>query len=62
MPVGKEQGVFKDKLFAIYKLDKEICKLRITHSEINKSVASIIPLIGDPVKLMNLDEFALYHL
>ena len=62
LPVGKEQGVFKDKLFAIYKLDKEICKLRITHSEINKSVASIIPLIGDPVKLMNLDEFALYHL
>ncbi len=62
LPVGKEQGVLEDKLFAIYDKDREICKLRITYSEINKSIATIVPLIGDPSQLLNLNEFSLYHL
>ena len=62
LPVGQEDGVLKDKLFAIRSKGDEICKIKITHSELNQAVASIIPLLGKPVKLLELDEFDLYHL
>ena len=62
LPVGQEDGVLKDKLFAIRSKGDEICKIKITHSELNQAVASIIPLFGKPVKLLELDEFDLYHL
>ena len=60
--MGQEDGVLKDKLFAIRSKGDEICKIKITHSELNQAVASIIPLFGKPVKLLELDEFDLYHL
>lgn len=62
LPVGEEDGVMKDKLFAIRSAGEEICKLRITHSELNQAVGSIIPLLGKPAKLLELSEFDLYHL
>lgn len=62
LPVGQEHGIAKNKVFAVYDRDEEICKLRITHAEMKKSVGAIIPLIGEPIKLLKLDEFDLYHL
>ena len=62
LSVGKEHGIFKDKLFAAYTDGKEICKIRISFAEIDKSVGSIVPLIGEPSKLLQLDEIDLYHL
>ena len=62
LSVGKEHGILKDKLFAAYKDGKEICKIRISFAEIDKSVGSIIPLIGEPSKLLQFDEIDLYHL
>ena len=62
LPVGQEDGVLKDKLFAIRSQGQEICKVKITHSDLNHAVASIIPLLGKPAKLLELSEFQLYHL
>ena len=62
LPVGEEDGVMKNKMFAIRSQGLEICKVRITHSEINQAVASIIPLLGKPAKLLELNEFDLHHL
>ena len=59
---GKEQGLYDNKLFLVLKDNVEICKIRILRSEIDKSIASIIPLFGEPKKLINLDEVILYHL
>jgi len=62
LPVGQEDGVLKDKLFAIRSNGDEICKIKITHSELNQAVASIIPLLGKPAKLLTVSEYDLYHL
>ena len=62
LPVGQEDGVLKDKLFAILSNGDEICKIKITHSELNQAVAYIIPLLGKPEKLLTISEFDLYHL
>lgn len=59
---GKEQGIYESKLFAVVLDGVQICKLRIVRSELDKSVAAILPLIGEPSKLMKLDEIVLYHL
>lgn len=59
---GKEQGIYESKLFAVVLDGVQICKLRIVRSELDKSVAAILPLIGEPTKLMKLDEIVLYHL
>ena len=52
----------KNKMFAIRSQGLGDCKVRITHSEINQAVASIIPLLGKPAKLLELNEFDLHHL
>ena len=62
LPVGQEDGVLKDKLFAIRSNGDEICKIKITHSELNQAVASIVPLLGKPAKLLSVSEYDLYHL
>ena len=62
LPVGLEDGVLKNKLFAIRSNGDEICKIKITHAELNNAVASIIPLLGQPAKLLTLGEYDLYHL
>ena len=59
---GKEQGIYESKLFAVVLDGVQICKLRIVRSELDKSVAAILPLIGEPSKLLKLDEIVLYHL
>lgn len=59
---GKEQGIYESKLFAVVLDGVQICKLRIVRSELDKSVGAILPLIGEPSKLMKLDEIVLYHL
>ena len=62
LPVGQEDGVLKDKLFAVRSNGDEICKIKITHSELNQAVASIVPLLGKPAKLLSVSEYDLYHL
>ena len=62
LPVGQEDGVLKNKLFAIRSNGDEICKIKITHAELNQAVASIVPLLGKPEKLLTISEFDLYHL
>lgn len=62
LPVGQEDGVVKDKFFAIRSNGDEICKIKITQSELKQSVGSIVPLIGKPAKLLTISEFDLYHL
>ena len=62
LPVGKDDGVAIDKFFAIRNGGSDICKIIITHSEFNRSIASIVPLIGNPSKLPSLDKFELFLL
>ena len=59
---GKEQGLYEEKLFAVYDQGTEICKLKIVRSELDKSVGAIVPLLGEPVKLLQLNEIDLHHL
>ena len=42
--------------------NSEFLKIIITHSEFNRSIASIVPLIGNPSKLLSLDKFELFLL
>ena len=62
LPVGMDDGIRTDKLFSIRSNGDDICKIKITHAELNRSVASIIPLLGKPAKLLSLSEYDLYHL
>jgi polyhydroxyalkanoate synthesis regulator phasin len=62
LPVGMDDGIRTDKLFAIRSDGDDICKIKITHAELNRSVASIVPLLGKPAKLLSLSEYDLYHL
>ena len=62
LPVGMDDGIRTDKLFSIRSNGDDICKIKITHAELNRSVASIVPLLGKPAKLLSLSEYDLYHL
>jgi hypothetical protein len=62
LPVGQEDGIMKDKVFAIRSKGDEICKIKIMQAELKQSVGSIVPLIGKPAKLLTISEFDLYHL
>ena len=62
LPVGNEIGVETGKFFSIANAGELICKIRIKESGQNKSVALIMPLFGNPQKLLELKSFDLKHL
>ena len=61
LPVGKDHGVESDRILSVQSLNREICKIKITQANLRNSVAHIIPLLGEPNKLLNLSEFDLHH-
>ena len=62
LPVGKDHGVEMDRVLSVQSLNREICKIKITQATLRNSIAHIIPLVGEPERLLNLSEFDLYHL
>ena len=62
LPVGKDHGVEMDRVLSVQILNREICKIKITQANLRNSIAHIIPLVGEPERLLNLSEFDLYHL
>jgi hypothetical protein len=62
LPVGQEIGLEPGAFFSIAHLGELICKIRIKEAEQNRSVALIMPLFGNPRKLLELESFDLKHL
>ena len=62
LPLGKDHGLEEDRLLSVQEGDLEICKIKIMHAKLKHSVAHVIPLVGKPLKLLQLSEFDLYHL
>ena len=62
LPVGQEIGLEPGAFFSIAHLGELICKIRIKKAEQNRSVALIMPLFGNPRKLLELESFDLKHL
>ena len=62
LPVGQEIGLESGAFFSIAYLGELICKIRIKEAEQNRSVALIMPLFGNPRKLLELESFDLKHL
>ncbi len=62
LPVGKDHGVEMDRVLSVQILNREICKIKITQANLRNSIAHIIPLVGEPERLLTLSEFDLYHL
>ena len=62
LPVGQEIGLVPGAFFSIAHLGELICKIRIKEAEQNRSVALIMPLFGNPRKLLELESFDLKHL
>ena len=62
LPVGQEIGLEPGAFFSIAYLGELICKIRIKEAEQNRSVALIMPLFGNPRKLLELESFDLKHL
>ena len=62
LPVGQEIGIEPGAFFSIAHLGELICKIRIKEAEQNRSVALIMPLFGNPRKLLELESFDLKHL
>jgi len=62
LPVGQEIGLEPGAFFSIAYLGELICKIRIKEAEQNRSVALIMPLFGNPRKLLVLESFDLKHL
>ncbi|MEC8043672.1 MAG: hypothetical protein VX130_03670 [Verrucomicrobiota bacterium] len=62
LPLGKDHGLEEERLLSVQDGDLEICKIKIMHAKLKHSVAHVIPLVGKPLKLLQLSEFDLYHL
>ena len=62
LPVGREIGIEKDAFFSIRFSGELICKIKIKQSSQKNSIGAIMPLIGNPKKLLLLNRFALTHL
>lgn len=62
LPVGKEIGLEPGAFFSIASLGETICKIKIMESSQNKSVGLIMPLFGQPEKLLSIRSFDLTHL
>lgn len=62
LPVGQEIGLEPGSFFSIAHSGELICKIRIKEAEQNRSVALIMPLFGNPRKLLELESFDLKHL
>ena len=62
LPVGQEIGIEPGAFFSIAHLGELICKIRIKEAEQNRSIALIMPLFGNPRKLLELQSFDLKHL
>ena len=62
LPVGREIGIVENALFSIHFSGELICNVRIKKSTQNNSIGVIMPLIGNPHKLLEINRFDLTHL
>ncbi len=62
LPVGREIGLETGKFFSIANDGELICKVKIKESGQNRAVALIMPLFGNPRRLLEIQSFDLKHL
>lgn len=62
LPVGKEIGLEPGAFLSIGSLGEIICKIKIMESSQNQSLGLIMPLFGQPEKLLSIKSFDLTHL
>ena len=62
LPRGSFDGIREKMLFAVHSKQREICKIRIKQTFRNHALAEIIPLIGSPLELLDLENVDLVAL
>ena len=59
LPIGKNYGLEEKMRFLVRARGESICQIRIKAVSYDHSVAMIVPLVGNPYKLMEVDDFDL---
>jgi hypothetical protein len=59
LPIGKNYGLEEKMRFLVRARSKSICQIRIKAVSYDHSVAMIVPLVGNPNMLMEVNNFDL---